>query len=117
MAPAAAGIPLWLENAWRKMREPRNFITGKDRLFELAGKTREHTTRCMKQFYGVTPTEYVNDLRLSYAARMLLSSNLNVTEIGYECGFQNMAWFYRAFAEKFGTTPAKYREEGEKTER
>lgn len=101
-------IPLWLENAYRKMRDPKNFIEGKEKLFSLAGKTREHTTRCMKKYYGTTPSDYVNELRLSYAANLLMSSNLNATEICYECGFQNVSWFYTEFAKKFGVTPGKY---------
>ena len=90
--------PFWLENAYRKMRDPKNFIEGKEKLFRLAGKTREHTTRCMKKYYGITPSDYVNELRLSYAANLLMSSNLNATEICYECGFQNVSWFYNEFA-------------------
>lgn len=102
-------IPLWLENAYEKMKRPANFIAGKTRFFELAGVSREHATRCMKQYYGITPSEYVNDLRLSYASNLFISSNFNATEICYECGFQNVSWFYSEFAKKFGVTPAKYR--------
>lgn len=106
---STSDVPLWLENAYEKMKRPANFIVGKSRFFELAGVSREHATRCMKQYYGITPSEYVNELRLSYAANLFLSSNLNATEICYECGFQNVSWFYSEFAKKFGVTPAKYR--------
>ncbi len=105
-------IPFWLENAYRKMRDPKNFIAGKEKLFFLAGKTREHTTRCMKKYYGITPTDYVNELRLSYAANLLMSSNLNATEICYECGFQNVSWFYNEFANRFGVPPGQYKRKG-----
>ncbi len=103
-------IPFWLENAYEKMRMPKNFIRGKNRFFELTGMSREHAARSLKRFYGVTPSEYVNELRLSYAANLFLSSDLGVTDICYECGFQNVSWFYTSFTEKFGITPAKYRE-------
>ena len=102
-------VPLWLENAYEKMKSPKNFIAGKNKFFELAGVSREHATRCMKQFYGITPSEYINELRLVYAANLFLSSNFNATEICYECGFQNLSWFYSEFEKKFGVTPAKYR--------
>ena len=105
-------VPFWLENAYRKMRDPRNFIEGKERLFALAGKAREHTTRCMKKYYGITPTDYINELRLSYAANLLVSSNLNATEICYECGFQNVSWFYNEFTERFGLPPGQYKKRG-----
>lgn len=104
-----SGIPFWLEYACRKMRDPKNFIVGKERLFYLSGKTKEHTTRCMKKYYSQTPSEYVNELRLSYAANLLTSSNLNTTEICYECGFQNVSWFYSEFTKRFGVTPGQYK--------
>lgn len=103
-------LPFWLENAYEKMRSPKNFILGKNRFFELCGMTREHASRSLRKYYGVTPSEYVNDLRLSYAAGLFLSSNLSATDVCYECGFQNVSWFYSAFTKKFGLTPAKYRE-------
>ena len=102
--------PFWLENAYEKMKRPKNFILGKNRFFELSGMTREHASRCLKQHYGVTPSEYVNDLRLSYAANLFLTSDLNATDVCYECGFQNVSWFYSLFTKKFGVTPAAYRD-------
>ena len=102
-------IPFWLEHAYEAMKQPKNFMAGKERLFALAGKTREHTTRCLKKYYGVTPSEYVTDLRLSYAAGLLRSSNFGVTDICFECGFANVSWFYTTFEKKFGVTPMEYR--------
>ncbi len=110
LPPENRAIPYWLERAYRKMREPRNFIEGKERFFELCGKSREHATRLLKTYYGVTPSAYVNHLRLSYAASLFSGSNLNVTEICYECGFQNVSWFYTAFRAQFGMTPLAYRQ-------
>lgn len=102
-------IPFWLENAYEKMKIPKNFIVGKSRFFELCGVSREHATRLLSKHYGTTPSDYVNDLRLSYAANLFISSNLNAIEICYECGFQNVSWFYGIFKEKYGVTPAKFR--------
>lgn len=101
-------IPFWIENCYEKMRQPANFILGLSRLYEIAGKSREHTTRCMKKYYGVSPTEYINDLRINYAANLLVSSNLSVTDICYECGFQNISWFYDLFRIKYGMTPKNF---------
>lgn len=102
-------IPFWLEHAYEAMKQPKNFVEGKERLFTLAGKTREHTTRCMKQYYGMTPSDYINDLRLTYAAGLLRSSNYSVTDICFECGFGNVSWFYTSFEKKFGVTPLAYK--------
>ena len=102
-------IPGWLEILYEQMKRPRNFVKGAARMYELSGKSREHLTRCMRQYYDTTPTEYVTGLRLGYAANLLLISNLKVTDICYECGFENLSWFYKVFAGKYGLTPAEYR--------
>lgn len=65
--------------------------------------------RSLRQYYHISPTELVSELRLEHAAKLLLISNLNVTDICYECGFENLSWFYKSFAQKYGVTPAEYR--------
>ena len=98
-------IPFWLENAYEQMRKPKNFVKGKERFFELTGRTREHSTRYLNKFYGTTPSELINDLRLRYAESLLRSSNLSVTDICFECGFHNVSWFYNTFEKKHGISP------------
>ena len=102
-------IPSWLAITYEKMKQPQNFTAGAKQMYLLSGKSREHLTRCMKQYYHTTPTVYVSELRLAHAANLLLVSNLNVTDICYECGFENLSWFYKVFSAKYGVTPTEYR--------
>ncbi len=104
-----SGIPFWLETAYEKMKIPKNFIEGKSRFFELCGRSREHASRSLNKYYNITPSDYVNDLRLCYAANLLNNSNLSATDVCYECGFNNLSWFYVEFEKKFGTSPGKYK--------
>ena len=106
-------IPLWLEKAYAKMQSPKNFPFGTERFFELCGKSREHCVRELSRHYGTTPAKYVSSLRLSYAANLLSSSNLPVSEIAYECGFGSLSSFYSQFEKEYGITPKKYRGESE----
>lgn len=103
-------VPLWLETVCEKMRKQENFMQGTERMFEISGKSREHMARSMKKYYGVTPSDYVTELRLSYAANMLRFSNLSVTDICFECGFTNISWFYAQFKRRFNLSPSRYRE-------
>lgn len=102
-------IPLWIEITYERMKNPKNFIKGTEMLFKISGKSREHTSRCFKKYYNISPSDYVNNLRIEYSANLLTTSNLSVTNICYECGFENISWFYKAFYKKFKTTPLKYR--------
>lgn len=108
-APEKSDVPLWLEMTYEKMKNPKNFIEGLPRFVELTGKTREHASREMKHFYGLTATEYINELRLGYAVNLMKRSNLSAADICYECGFSNLSWFYKLFSDKYGQSPAKYK--------
>ncbi len=110
--PAKSECPLWLEVTYEKMKKPRNFIAGIERMYELSGVSHEHMSRMMKKHYGVSPTDFILDLRLTHAANLLISSNLDVTDICYECGFNNAAWFYKAFRKKYNISPLQYRKTG-----
>lgn len=58
---------------------------------------------------GRTVPEYVNELRIGRACLMLAEDKLNITDIGLDCGFRNLANFNRRFREIAGTTPRDYR--------
>ena len=109
-----SNIPLWLEITYEKMKKPENFIFGLERMRNISGKSREHLTRSLKQYYGTTPSEYITELRLNHSANLLISSNLSVTDVCYECGFENISWFYKKFVKKFNLTPKDYRKKFEK---
>lgn len=108
----ASVSPFWLKNAYLQMQQPKNFLLGTRRFFELTGKTREHSARSLSHYYGVTPSEYVSDLRLGYAAGLLKNSNLSVTEVCFVSGFNNISHFYTRFHKKFEQSPREYRKNG-----
>lgn len=59
---------------------------------------------------GVAPSDYIREVRLSAAARMLENNKLSVREVAQSAGFGNMAYFYKRFSEKHGMTPKQYQE-------
>jgi len=72
--PEEQKIPLWLKNAYQKMQERENYLLGLHRFIELSDKSQEHLNRSMKKYYGITPTAFINQHRLQFAALLLSSS-------------------------------------------
>ena len=62
-----------------------------------------------KNSIGMPFTAYLNDYRLTLAAKALLESHKAILDIATECGFENLSYFNRQFKKKYGTTPSNYR--------
>lgn len=60
---------------------------------------------------GVGFSSYIRELRLRTAAELLKEHNKNITEICFECGFQNLSHFLRCFKQRYGVSPKAYRRE------
>ena len=67
-------------------------------------------SRFFKLRTGKTLPEYVNELRVGRACRMLADEELKITDLAMECGFPNLANFNRRFREITKMTPREYRE-------
>jgi len=67
-------------------------------------------SRFMKKRTGKNYIEYLNDLRLGIASRHLVDTTKSVSEISYECGFNNLSNFNRIFKKRKGYTPKEFRE-------
>jgi AraC-like DNA-binding protein len=65
--------------------------------------------RDFKKHYGMPPGKWLQDKRLARSAVLLRNSSTTVTEIAFECGFENLSHFSRAFKAKFGVNPANFR--------
>lgn len=80
-----------------------------ENLAELVGMSPVAFSRFFRQRTGRTLSEYIVDIRLGYAARMLVDTTKNISEICYECGFNNLSNFNRTFKAKRRYTPRDFR--------
>lgn len=62
-----------------------------------------------KDVLNVSFKEYITDLRLSHARKLLLDTNMNINRVIEEIGYTNISQFYRVFHQHYGMTPAEYR--------
>lgn len=68
--------------------------------------------RKFKQKTGYTFNEYLNNIRLSHAARLLSETEKSVLEISLDCGYGTLSHFDNCFKKKYGLTPAAYKSAG-----
>lgn len=67
-------------------------------------------SRFMKKHTGKNYIDFLNDLRLGIASRQLVNTSHTVSEICFECGFNNLSNFNRIFKKRKGVTPREFRE-------
>lgn len=66
--------------------------------------------RRFKKYLSKTPKQFINEIRLENARRMLIESKLPIVEIAYRCGFSEHSYFSRQFKALFGILPSTLRE-------
>lgn len=74
-----------------------------------AGLSRPHFYKLFRENTGVTPALYANTMRIERALDRLTSSQISVTDIGFELGFSSQSHFTHFFAANVGIAPTLYR--------
>ncbi len=78
----------------------------------LAQKTNLSVSSFKREFkkaYDDSPASYVKNKRLERAAELLTISNKRITDIAFDCGFNDLASFTKSFHDKYKATPTNYR--------
>lgn len=72
------------------------------------GISRSQLQRKLKQITNQNPSDYMKSMRLRYAANLLTSKNLSISEVTYACGFASLSHFSNSFKEFYGMSPSRY---------
>ena len=65
--------------------------------------------RFFKSATGQTIFSYLNNIKVDYACKLLMNTDLNIVDISYDCGFNNLSHFNKQFRQIIGKTPSQYR--------
>lgn len=87
-------------------------------LAEDVGISRAQLHRKMKEITGISTGEFIRNLRLEQAARLIREQKINVTQVAYAVGFNNQTHFSTVFRKRYGMSPTEYakKEHNENTE-
>ncbi len=85
-----------------------NSYTGENVASEL-GISYSRFRKAFKEYTGLAPKQYVQELRIAKAKQLLLNTTLNCQQIGFETGFETPSFFHATFKKQTGISPAEYR--------
>jgi signal transduction histidine kinase/DNA-binding response OmpR family regulator len=115
-ATAEAEAPLQKEDAFiTKLREVvENHLHeaefGVNDLAKAVFLSHTQTYRKLKALTGLTPSQFIRGVRLQKARQLILETDLNISEIAYDVGFNDPNYFTRMFRETYGEQPSNLRE-------
>ncbi len=81
-----------------------------DQLALEVGMSRSNLYKKMQDTIGITPNDFIRDVRLRRAAELLAKSNMPINQLSLKVGFQTPRYFSQCFQKMFGVTPTEYRE-------
>ena len=97
-------IPIW------EIMEANYFYNLKISEFaEISNRSTSTFRRDFEKHYGITPGKWLAIKRLEKARLLLSSSEKSISDITFDCGFENVSHFSRIFKDKFNATPSEYR--------
>ena len=82
-----------------------------DAFAQMCHRSLSSFKRDFRKHYGTSPGKWLLERRLERSAILLKTTDLSVTEIMFECGFEELSHFSKAFKDKFSRSPSLYREE------
>lgn len=114
-------------NLAKKSRDCMNYVAnfinanygGSIQLEEISrsiGYSYDHFRHIFKDFYGISPKQYILDVRITHAKLLLQKGNLSVKEIARMCGFKSTSQFIAVFKKSIGQSPLTYKHAAENFE-
>lgn len=101
-------LPGWLSDLITDMHLYENMQEGLPALLRLSGYSQEYLNRIFRKYLDLTPTQFINNIRLNQAAVYLSDPSANILDVCDHCGFHNLSHFYHLFKSFFGLSPKKY---------
>lgn len=99
-----------LDESIRFVREHYQENFGLEQAAERAGLSSAYFSRLFREKTGSSFVEYLTNVRVEEAKRLLRSSDLKISEIGVRVGYPNPSYFIRVFTKKTGVSPQRYKD-------
>ncbi|GAA4834445.1 AraC family transcriptional regulator [Paenibacillus vulneris] len=84
-------------------------IVGPDDISAKLGVSTRHLNTIFKEVYQMTPHQYLTDVRMRLAQKLLAETDKDIASICFEIGFETLSTFYRTFKSSIRMTPNHYR--------
>jgi len=104
------------EELYRRLLIAKNYIESNydkkieiEKIAKIANISTFHFFRTFKQVFGLSPHQYILNLRLTKAKQLLKKKEESITDIAYQVGFADIHAFSKAFKKNYSVSPSHFR--------
>lgn len=115
LAKAKEAAPVTDANAFRAERI-RQYIDSHyylpltlEHIAQQLGVSSRHASGIFKEKYQMTPMQYLAEVRIGAAKKLLLETDMDIISVGFEVGYESLPTFYRVFKKHVMMSPSQYR--------
>lgn len=101
--------PPWIKYLISEMHKPENYSRGLQAMYEISNYSPGHISRSFKKYLDISPSRFLNELRIQVAAQSIIYTNTHIIDICENVGFKNLSHFYHLFKTKYKMSPVQYR--------
>ena len=100
----------YVKRAKKLMEDHYGDVIGVADIADRLRLDRTYLYRLFKRYEGISPSDYLRDVRLSAAAKMMENEELSISEAAISAGFCDISHFYKNFTARYGISPKQWRE-------
>jgi signal transduction histidine kinase/AraC-like DNA-binding protein len=82
----------------------------REEIARAVGVSKNYLSHIFRRELGLSPWDYLNRYRIKQARELLTHTDVSITDVAYQVGFNNPAYFSRVFHQQTGVSPSEYRE-------
>ncbi|WNS44361.1 AraC family transcriptional regulator [Paenibacillus sp. MMS20-IR301] len=97
-----------IKQAIAHIKEHLNQTLSRSELAAVAGIDPDHFSRMFKKYTGLSPTDYITQLRMERAKALLIANSLSIKEVARHAGYEDPYHFSRRFKQVVGVAPSVY---------
>lgn len=104
-----SSYPDWLKEFLNYINNPTHLDKSMEQLADFSPYSYSHLSRIFKSYLNISLTEYVMEIKMTYAKRLLRTTELTTLQISSMLFYDSLSTFNHNFKKKFGMTPSEYR--------
>ena len=105
--------PDWLNAFLHNLHNPKIFRSSLISVAKYSPYSYSYLTKVFKELTGMTLTEYINNIKITYVKRLLRTTDKSILDISFDVGYDSVSSLNHNFKSETGLTPSQYRKQHE----